>query len=242
MNFLYPTDMSVLRLFGRREALLADERGRWTACLRPFADLRVDARAKPRSSCPMPPIVADSRARQARIAELVRWCASRCAGICTGSRCTCGAVVEAVDTGAAAATVLSVLTDWPSWSRTFPATIDAVHALDPVGGRLVLEVDHRAYGRVVNVLDLPGGNSVRLGEIKPDHDACFLFLVREEADGSRLEVRAHIRLRGWRSLLKPLIGGLVRSRLRRYSLQPIRIEAERRAQLHDPEPAGARPS
>lgn len=116
--------------------------------------------------------------------------------------------------------------DYERWPRLFPATIEGVRVLEKTEGRIVVEVNHRTSGPVVNIIRPHSPREIELEEHKPKFNATFVNRFEQIADGSRYVVTAEIRLKPPYGLLAPFLGWYVRRTIRRYVLEPIRAFAE----------------
>ena len=125
-------------------------------------------------------------------------------------------------------TVLDVYADWSGWPRLFP-TISGVRLLHREGEKLVLEVDH-VEGRVINELVVRPPDTLELWEEKRRYDARFLNRLEPAPGGTRWTVDGDIYLKGWARLLRPFLRGYARRLIRRLQVQPVKAEAEARAQ------------
>ena len=116
------------------------------------------------------------------------------------------------------------LSDWVNWPRAFPDTIEAVRPVAIGPDRVQLEVRHRAHGWVTNVLTIEHDGVMRLAESKPLYDAEFRFSpVRDGRAG--LEVEARIWLKRGLGLFAVAAPPIVRSRMRRFLLEPLSARA-----------------
>lgn len=117
--------------------------------------------------------------------------------------------------------------DYLGWPRLFPATIRAVRLLREQSGEITVEVDHRTEGRVVNVIRPESPTVVALDELKPRFAATFINRFDASAAGTQYTVEADVRFHGAYALLAPALGGIVRTRIRQFVLEPMRLAAER---------------
>ena len=116
--------------------------------------------------------------------------------------------------------------DHAHWNRLFPATIRGTRLLRQAPDETVVEVDHRTEGPVTNVIRPLSPTAIELDEFKPKFDATFVNRFEPVAEGTRYVVDAEVRLRMPYAIVAPLVGGLVRRRVRRYVLEPMRAAAE----------------
>lgn len=126
-----------------------------------------------------------------------------------------------------------ILRDWRCWPRTFPSTIAAVNLIERSNKSITLQILHRTEGPVINILNPDECGAVRLREFKPRYDAEFTFFSMPAQAGSTLHVHGSIWLKGPLAWLGCLLAPLIRRRMRRYLLEPLRVRAER----HQPQDA-----
>jgi hypothetical protein len=133
--------------------------------------------------------------------------------------------------------------DYPNWSRLFPATIRGVRWIGDDGRDITVEVDHRAEGRVANIIRPISPTVIALDEFKPRFDATFVNRFEAAGDATRYVLDAEIRFRMPFALIAPLVRWIVRRRMRRFVLEPMRdaAEPERPRRKSRPRQAQARP-
>jgi hypothetical protein len=122
--------------------------------------------------------------------------------------------------------VIALYLDHAHWPRLFPATIRGVRFLRQAPGEIVVEVAHRDEGPVVNVIRPRPPHVVELEEFKRRFDATFLNRFDDTPEGTRYTVVAEVRLKPPFRVLAPFLRALVRRRVRRYVLEPMRAFAE----------------
>jgi hypothetical protein len=138
-------------------------------------------------------------------------------------------VIEAVVTqhvDAPAERVRALYEDPASWARLFPATIRGARVLRREGAATFVEVDH-VEGKVLNVLREVSPTRVLLEERKRRYDATFTNDFIPEPGGMRYTVAGAVRLKWPYRLLAPFLKPLVRARMRRYVVEPLKRAAER---------------
>jgi Polyketide cyclase / dehydrase and lipid transport len=126
------------------------------------------------------------------------------------------------------AIVYSLYADYSRWSTLYPTTIKGVELIGQEGSVTVLDVHHRE-GHVINRLRPVSSDTVELEEFKRRYDGTFVTTFQPGPGGTTVTVTAHIRLKGFCRVLSPFLRGLVRARIRRYLLEPLKAEAERYA-------------
>jgi len=123
--------------------------------------------------------------------------------------------------------VAAAYRDFRNWPRIFRATVRGVRLLREQSGKQIIEVDHRSDGRVVNVLHATAANAIGLDEFKRRYDGRFENRFDPVAEGTRYTVSADIRPKGaWKLLLGPCLRGLVRRRITRHVLEPLKNHVE----------------
>lgn len=115
--------------------------------------------------------------------------------------------------------------DVSGWPRLFPATIRAARIARESPGGTVIEVSH-AEGQVVNLLRVKSRGWIELEEFHPRFDALFIHSFLREAGGTRYVVAGKIALKGALRWLEPVAARVVRARMQRLILQPVKRAAE----------------
>ena len=123
--------------------------------------------------------------------------------------------------------LVALLMDYVKWPRIFGTTIADAELVGRDRQSLVVAVGHRSEGRVVNVLTNCGDGVIVLREFKRRYDATFVNSFEHDPAGTRYRIDAEVRLEQPFALLAPLLGGVVRRALRRYTVQPLREAALR---------------
>ena len=122
--------------------------------------------------------------------------------------------------------VMQLYRDYTHRARLFPATIRGVRLIRSDGVRTEVEVDHRA-GLVPDVMTEVAPNRIDLWEAKRRYDATFENRFDPVPEGTRYTISADVRLKGAARLLAPVVGPIIRHRMREYVLAPMRRMAER---------------
>jgi hypothetical protein len=138
-------------------------------------------------------------------------------------------VIEAVVTehiDAPAERVRALYEDPGNWARLFPATIRAARVVRTDGTTTVVAVDH-VEGAVLNVLRSVSPTRMELEEWKRRYDATFTNEFTPEPGGMRYTLTGAVRLKWPYRLLAPFVKPLVRARMRRYVVEPLKRAAER---------------
>ena len=136
-------------------------------------------------------------------------------------------VREALVIHAAPDRLAALYLDYANWPELFPATIRGVRWLEEHNGDITVEVDHRDEGPVVNIIRPMSASVIVLEEFKPRFDATFVNRFESVPQGTRYVLDAEIRFPLPYALVAPLLQGVVRNRVRRFVLEPMRAEAER---------------
>jgi hypothetical protein len=121
--------------------------------------------------------------------------------------------------------VRALYEDAERWDRLFPATIRGARIVRREGDTTEVEVDH-VEGKVRNVLRRVSATRVDLREWKRRYEATFTNEFVPEPGGTRFTVAAAVRLRWPYRVLEPLVTPLVRARMRRYVVEPLKAAAE----------------
>ena len=116
--------------------------------------------------------------------------------------------------------------DYAHWDSLFPATIRGVRLLREGDGETTVEVDHRTEGAVVNIIRPLSPTAIEVEEFKPRFDATFVNRFEPRGNGARYVLDAEVRLHMPFAVLGPLIKPIVRRRMRRFVLEPMRAAAE----------------
>jgi hypothetical protein len=121
--------------------------------------------------------------------------------------------------------VSALYQDYAHWPRVFPA-IRATRLLRENDTTKAIEVDHATAGRVLNLMTVLSPGEIRLQEFKPHYDALFTNRFDADADGTRFTVIADVQLKGALRLLRPIARSLVRRRIAKLLLRPLKASAE----------------
>jgi hypothetical protein len=116
--------------------------------------------------------------------------------------------------------------DYETWPRLFPLTIRSVRVLRRSENEIVVEVNHRTAGPVVNIIRRRSAHEIELEEHKPKFDAIFVNRFESVSEGTRYVVAAAVRLKAPYVLLAPFLRGYLRRTIRRYVLEPMRAFVE----------------
>jgi hypothetical protein len=112
------------------------------------------------------------------------------------------------------------LSDWTNWPRTFTDTIEAVRPVAVGPNWVQIEVGHRSHGSVTNWLTFEADGVILLRESKPLYDAEFRF-EPVHASSAGLSVVARIWLKRGLRVFAIAAPPIVRSRMKRYLLEPL---------------------
>jgi hypothetical protein len=126
------------------------------------------------------------------------------------------------------ARVMATFLDYARWPAVFPLTIAGTELVRRSPSTLEVMVQHRKEGRMLNVLTTRGPEVVELREYKRRFDATFVNRFEPAPEGTRYTIDATVRLALPYALLAPLLCGVVERSLRRFTLEPMRVAAERR--------------
>lgn len=146
---------------------------------------------------------------------------------CLAGGCAMVRTVVSTEINAPPELVAALYADWAEWPRLFPLTIRGVRILADDGQRKTIEVDHATEGKVVNIMMVVSPHEVRLEESKRRFDARFINRFEAAGHGTRYSIVAEVQLKGVARALAPLAPPIVRERLNRFVLEPVRAAAER---------------
>jgi hypothetical protein len=121
--------------------------------------------------------------------------------------------------------VAGLYADYAAWPRIFSKTIRGVRLVDEQGPTKTIEVEH-VEGRVMNVMSVVSRDQIRLEEWKKRYAARFTNLFEPVPGGTRYSIVADVTLSGPFKILAPFVKPLVRSRMRRFVVDPLREVAE----------------
>jgi len=121
--------------------------------------------------------------------------------------------------------VVGLYTDFRGWPRVFGRTIRGVRLLDEQGAKRIIEVDH-VEGRVLNMMSIAAPNEIELEEWKRLYDARFTNRFESVPEGTRYSLVGEIRLKGAIAALAPIAKPIIRARMRRFVLEPLKEMAE----------------
>ncbi len=129
-------------------------------------------------------------------------------------------------------TVFALYADWEHWPRLFPKTIRGVRLVASEGSSRAIDVDH-VEGHVPNVMSIVSPDLIILDEHKRRYDARLenRFEPLVGSEGTRYVVTADVMLHGKLRWLRPFAKPMIRSRIRRYVLEPLRRAAEQEARV-----------
>lgn len=145
---------------------------------------------------------------------------------CLTGGCATVRTVISTEISAPPELVAALYADWAGWPRLFPATIRGVRLLADDGQRKTIEVDHATEGKVINIMMMVSPHDIRLEEFKRRFDARFINRFEAAGQGTRYSIVAEVQLKGVARALAPLAPPIVRARLNRLVLEPMRAAAE----------------
>jgi hypothetical protein len=122
--------------------------------------------------------------------------------------------------------VLALFLDYTQWPRIFHETISSTELVRRESHSLLVMVEHRREGRVLNVLTDCGDGVVALREFKRRFNATFVNRFARVQDGTRYTVDAEVRIKPPFTLIAPFLRGVVERAVRRYTIEPLREAAE----------------
>jgi hypothetical protein len=140
--------------------------------------------------------------------------------------CTMVHTVVSTEISAPPELLSELYADYAGWPRLFPATIRGVQLLADDGQRKTIEVDHATEGKVINIMTVVSPHEIRLEEFKRRFSAEFVNRFEAAGQGTRYSIVADVQLKGIARALAPLASPIVRARLNRFVLEPMRAAVE----------------
>lgn len=122
--------------------------------------------------------------------------------------------------------VRAIYQDYGHWPEVFAATIRATRLIRENDTTKAIEVEHATAGRVLNLMTVISPGEIRLEEFKPHYDARFTNRFDVDEGGTRLTVFADVQLKGPLRLLAPIARAILRRRIAKFVLRPLKRSAE----------------
>jgi hypothetical protein len=122
--------------------------------------------------------------------------------------------------------VSAIYQDYGHWADIFPSTIRGTRLIRENETTKAIEVDHASGGRVLNLMTVVSPNVIRLEEFKPHYDARFTNRFDGDAQGTRYTVSADVQLKGLLRLFALIARPIIRRRIARFVLRPMKAMAE----------------
>ncbi len=122
--------------------------------------------------------------------------------------------------------VSALYRDFARWPELFPATIRGTRLIRQNDTTQAIEVDHAKAGRVLNLMTVLSADEIRLDEFKPNYEARFINRFEPDARGTLFTVIADVQLKGVLRLLSLIAPPIVRRRIAKFILGPIKAMAE----------------
>jgi hypothetical protein len=131
-----------------------------------------------------------------------------------------------IDINAPASRAIEVYLDYGNWHKLFPLTIQAVKFISKENNVLTVEVNHKTEGFVINIITVLSDHEIKLEEFKPKYNAIFINRFEAVNEGTLYTVIAHVSLKGIYKIASPFIKALVKNRIRKFVLEPMKSYAE----------------
>ena len=128
--------------------------------------------------------------------------------------------------------LIALFLDHSQWPRLFPESIAGTELVRRDAHSLVVMVDHRREGSVLNVLTECSDGIVVLREFKRRYNATFVNRFDRARAGTRYTIDAVVRVKQPYAVVAPLLRGVVQRALRRYTMKPLGVAAEREYGAH----------
>lgn len=122
--------------------------------------------------------------------------------------------------------VMKLALDYQYWAQLFPSTVRGARLLREESDRIVLDIDHRTDGHVLNVIRRVSPYEIALDQRGPQFSAALVNRFEREGEDTRLVVIANVRLKMPYAVLAPFLGAYVRWRIYRFVLEPMRAALE----------------
>jgi len=135
-------------------------------------------------------------------------------------------VHTSITIAATASEVRSAYLQYDNWPQIFPETIIAVKLLKADQRQTEIEVLHRRAGKVLNIVTPVSNNEIRLEEFKPMYHAVFVNTFIPADHGCCYRIEGHIELKGLYRIFQPFIRKMVKDRMTRSVLLPVKEYTE----------------
>ena len=135
-------------------------------------------------------------------------------------------VCTSINIQAAAKNLFDIYKDYENWDRLFPLTIEKARLIRVDDNKLTIEVTHKSAGKVVNVLTFLSSEKIKLEEFKPLYNAVFINAFESAANESCYRIVASVKLKGFYKILEPFISVLVKYKIKKFVLLPMKNYAE----------------
>ena len=122
--------------------------------------------------------------------------------------------------------LFSLYQDLTIWDRLFPITIKEARLLKEEDGKLVISVQHKKAGKVINILSVQSDREIRLEEFKPVYDAVLINRFQQLNARSLYTIIAEIRFKSFFKIVEPFIKSIVERRIKKFVLKPMQDYAE----------------
>jgi hypothetical protein len=122
--------------------------------------------------------------------------------------------------------VVAIYRDFNNWDQLFPLTIRGAKLVSQIDNQQTVEVDHKQEGKVINILTFLSRQEIRLEEFKKKYDAIFVNRFSQVPGGTCYAVTGFISFKGIYRLIRPFLRGIVKSRINRFILTPMKNYAE----------------
>lgn len=123
--------------------------------------------------------------------------------------------------------LFSLYCDYSQWDKLFCLTISGAKLQAEAGDQLTIVVDHKKAGKVINIISIISSEEIKLEEFKPLYSAVFYNRFEPVHNYTSYTVTGEIKLSSIFKLIEPFIGSLVRKRIRKYVLEPMKQYSER---------------
>ena len=135
-------------------------------------------------------------------------------------------VESSINIDAPPSLVMGRYMDYDNWHKLFPLTIRATRYIKEQNGVLTVEVDHKKAGFVINILTVLSNEEIKLEEFKPKYNAIFINRFQPTAEGTRYTIVANVSLKGIYKIATPFIKSIVKNRIMKFALEPMKKKSE----------------
>ena len=135
-------------------------------------------------------------------------------------------VISSIKINAAPSHVMGLYLDYLHWNKLFGLTVRSTRFISGEDGVIILAIDHKHEGPVINTLTVVSEDEVKLEEFKRKYNATILNFFQPYERGTLYSVVAGIKLKGIYKMTAPFIRNVIKRRISKFILQPVKKYAE----------------